>query len=181
MTWVAGQVPDREGQTIVDLGAGTGNLTGKLPVSASVIAVDTSARMFKIARQKLKGRQVTYIEDDILAFLTGRLEPCDAIVSTYALHHLTSEEKAMALRAMAGQLRPGGSIVIGDLMFQNAAARGAALEHYRSSGQSDLAQDIEDEFFWDLEVDQQTLRDAGFALETRQFSDLSRGLCARRP
>lgn len=181
LTWVAAKVSERDHLRIVDLGAGTGNLTQRLRASAEVIAVDTSTKMFDIARGKLEGRAVTYVLDDILSFVTERLSDVDVIVSTYAFHHLTSDEKKAALTAMAEALNPGGQIIIGDLMFESATARTKVLDVYREAGQDELAKDIEEEFFWDIKEDRVALDQAGLTLEIRQFSALSWGFCASVP
>jgi hypothetical protein len=66
-------------------------------------------------------------------------------------------------------------------MFENREKRDAYLAHCRRSGQEELAQDIEDEFFWDVEQALGQLQDLGFAVQVKQFSALSWGLAARKP
>ena len=41
-------------------------------------------------------------------------------------------------------------------------------------------QDISEEFFWDLETDRRSLRDAGFDVEVTRFSELSWGVAATK-
>jgi putative AdoMet-dependent methyltransferase len=179
LSWIAEQVPAQAGYQVADLGAGTGNLTVRLPTTAQIVIVDTSVKMMEIARGKLVDHTVTWIDDDILSWLTGNVTPQDAFVSSYALHHLTSSEKMTALQAMARHLKPGGQITIGDLMFRNAGARDYTLKGYQTSGQTELVTDIEDEFFWDIDADCRVLEDAGLDVEVRQFSDLTWGFVAR--
>ena len=42
----------------------------------------------------------------------------DAIVSTYALHHLTDEAKITFIQQLLPLLNAGGKIFIGDIAFQ---------------------------------------------------------------
>ena len=42
----------------------------------------------------------------------------DAIVSTYALHHLTDEDKITFIQQLLPLLNAGGKIYIGDIAFQ---------------------------------------------------------------
>ncbi|UZM97532.1 class I SAM-dependent methyltransferase [Lysinibacillus sp. MHQ-1] len=42
----------------------------------------------------------------------------DAIVSTYALHHFTDEQKVTYITQLLQQLTPDGKILIGDVAFQ---------------------------------------------------------------
>ena len=44
-------------------------------------------------------------------------ERFDAIVCTYAIHHLTDEQKLRLLTSLQNRLHPGGMIFIGDVSF----------------------------------------------------------------
>jgi len=120
---VAGPQPS---DVCVDLGAGTGFVTLALaPVVDSVIAVDISAAMTEAlaARAAEDGRaNVSVVEADLMAFC---FPPggADLIVTSYALHHLADDDKRV-LAARAGQwLRPGGRLVIADMMFGRGGSR----------------------------------------------------------
>jgi putative AdoMet-dependent methyltransferase len=171
--WVAKRINESAARTVVDLGSGTGNLISLISEPVAIIAVDTSSKMHEVARAKLLGRSIEYVKDDILAFVTEKLEPCNAITSTYALHHLTPEEKQICLKAMASKLNPGGQIVIGDLMFENEASMNEVVETFVERGQTHIVRDIQDEFFWDIERDCNVLTACGLTVSTEQFSDLS--------
>jgi SAM-dependent methyltransferase len=52
----------------------------------------------------------------------------DLIVSSYALHHLRDSDKARLVSAAFGWLRPGGRLVIADMMFgRGGSARDRAI------------------------------------------------------
>ena len=180
LTWIAGKVPDVPGLHIVDLGSGTGNLTSRLPLRARITAVDTSSEMINLAKSKQGEHHVDYVLEDVLAWLTENEEPVDVFVSTYALHHLTDDEKAVALKAMAKRLNTGGLMAIGDLMFRSVADRKTILDGFQEAGKPELVSDISDEFFWNLETDLKILDHEEFRTETRQFSDLSWGFVAMK-
>jgi len=137
--------------------------------------------MHRLAKPKLEGWNLDVVTDDILSYVTEVLRSCDVIVSTYALHHLTKDEKRYALNAMTLALQPGGHLVIGDLMFEDQTSREALLTHFVKSGRKGVAQDIEEEFFWDLAVDRLALDEAGFSIEIKRFSDLSWAFAAQKP
>ncbi|HEX5194372.1 MAG TPA: methyltransferase domain-containing protein [Solirubrobacteraceae bacterium] len=42
----------------------------------------------------------------------------DVVLSNYCLHHLADDQKLLALSEIAHVLRPGGRLVIGDMMFE---------------------------------------------------------------
>lgn len=158
----------------VDLGCGTGNLSLRLP-PGPLLGVDRSVRMLDLARAKLSGRaDLELVREDLLRFAFQHARPTAAFVSTYALHHLTDPEKQELLARLSGVLVDGGLLAIGDLMFEDAAARAAILEAH-----PELVADVDDEFFWDLSLAKGWLSQLGFAVSTRRFSLLSWVLVAR--
>ena len=110
----------------VDLGAGSGFVTTALaPLVASVIAVDISPAMTEALAQRAAGAGLANVSTEITDLKDLRLPPsyADLIVSSYALHHLADADKR-ALTAHAAQgLRPGGRLVIADMMFGRGGSR----------------------------------------------------------
>jgi ubiquinone/menaquinone biosynthesis C-methylase UbiE len=104
----------------VDLGAGTGFVTTALaPKVASVLAVDISAAMAKSLAEKAAEAGLVNVATEV-ADLTGfDLPPAsaDLLVTNYALHHLVDAEKRALVARSLRWLRPGGRLVIGDMLF----------------------------------------------------------------
>ncbi len=172
LDWVAARV--EPGDAVLDLGTGTGNLAVLLP-PCRLVCVDLSTEMTRLARAKLP-HGVTFVQADLLEYFDGRRGPFDAVESTYALHHLTDDEKDVLLDRVRNVLAPGGRAVFGDLMFGNAAERERLLAKYAQD--DSVAGAMREEFFWDLASAVSTLERLGFASETRRFSDLSWGVAA---
>ncbi len=108
------------GETAVDLGCGSGQLTFKLaPSVARVLAVDVSGEMIRLLGRHAAERGVANIEGRVAAIEHLALEPesVDLVVSNYVLHHLRDPDKAVMVAHAAGWLRPGGRLVVGDMMF----------------------------------------------------------------
>jgi ubiquinone/menaquinone biosynthesis C-methylase UbiE len=105
---------------VVDLGAGTGLLALALaPFVAEVTAVDISAGM--LARLEDRARaagltNVTTVEADLRQLPLGD-ECATLVVSNYAFHHLDDAGKELALAEARRVLRPGGRLVVCDMMF----------------------------------------------------------------
>jgi len=166
---------------ILELGSGTGNLTVALPATVAITCVDVSPRMVEFAGPKLRFRQnVRFVVDDMLHYVCSNSIPVDAVVSTYALHHLTDREKLQLAVCLKGSLGPGGRLIVGDLAFETARARDHLLEKYAGKYGS-LASDIRNEFFWDLEVTGRDFGAAGYKVEQERVSELSWVLVATRP
>ena len=120
------------GMVAVDLGCGTGQLS--IPLAArgvQVTAVDVSPQMVERLRAKVEGMELdgvvhaTVSPIEQLSFSAGSL---DLVVSNYALHHLRDNDKEEVVRQAAHWLRPGGKLVVGDMMFgRGATARDRAI------------------------------------------------------
>ena len=110
-----------------------------------------------------------------------QLTSLDAVASTYAVHHLTPEEKPLLFRSVWDRLRPGGKAVFGDLMFESAESETAICDAYARNGDEQLVEDIRDEFFWYLDVTTRQLGELGFEVSTTRFSELSWGVIADKP
>jgi len=182
LDWVAAQAAPVRGRTVIDLGCGTGNLSSLLGRSfKKLVCVDISKRMLELAKRKLPGRNVEFVRSDMLGYFDGRALSADTVISTYAVHHLTSTEKALLLQGIAKLLRPGGKAIFGDLMFEDAPARRIFLRKCESNGNKALIKGINDEFYWALDWGQKLLRDAGFKIVSiKKFSELSWGISAKK-
>ena len=104
-------------RTVVDLGIGTGALARACLEStpgARVWGIDADADMMAIASTRLGrlSRRVTMKKD---SFTDAALPTCDAMVASYALHHIrTSREKLAFYKRCYRALRPGGVLINGD-------------------------------------------------------------------
>jgi ubiquinone/menaquinone biosynthesis C-methylase UbiE len=98
----------------LEIGCGTGEFTRLLAQRAeSVVAVDLSPQMIRLAQlQSANYTNIEYITGDVMQ-LTLPGESYDCIVSIATLHHLPRDQ---ALLRMTGALKPGGVLIIHDLL-----------------------------------------------------------------
>jgi len=182
LAWVIEQAEVQPGDVVLDLGSGTGNLSVRVPDCADLVCVDISAKMTEIARDKLYQREnVRLIQADLLEFFGQDDQRYDAILSTYAVHHLTDDEKLVLFQHVWERLNPRGRAVFGDLMVENESVLDELKAYFRASGHPEVAVDMDEEFFWRVEPSVMALADLGFDVQTERFSDLSWGITARKP
>lgn len=109
--------------SVLDIGFGTAVLTAKLyEQGCTIYGQDFSSRMIELASAKMPDAHL-YQGD----FTTVLVEPLrdrryDAIIATYALHHLTDAQKIVFLSALRGCLNENGKILIGDVAFETRSA-----------------------------------------------------------
>ncbi len=105
------------GLRVADIGTGTGGMLPYLAeVAASIVAVDISAEMLRRAKARARAlglEQVELVKGD-LASLPIASRSVDAAFAALVLHHAPSPARAIA--EMARIVRPGGALVVVDLV-----------------------------------------------------------------
>jgi len=101
--------------TIGDLGCGTGQVSAALaPFVARVIGVDSSAQMLQAARRRLHGVRNVELRRGDLEALPVDDQKLDAATVMLVLHHVP--EPARALADIARVLKPGGRLILVDML-----------------------------------------------------------------
>ena len=109
------------GWTVADLGCGSGALAADLAdYVAHVIGVDNNAAMLKAARRRLKDTPNAELRKGELTGLPIDDHACDATLSVLVLTYLEDPDAAVA--EMARVVRPGGRVVIVDLLAHSRDA-----------------------------------------------------------
>lgn len=172
LNWVSKNA--KSSKIIVDLGCGTGNTTLSLLNFHKVYCINISQNMLDIANDKLKNKgDILFIKDDLINFnkKIGSNKEIDTIISTYAIHHLTQKEKHQLFEKIYESLNKGGRVIFGDLMFENKDRENRMRIKYPN-----LIKDFDDEFYWYIDDETKKLKEIGFQIEIKRFSDLSWGI-----
>jgi 2-polyprenyl-3-methyl-5-hydroxy-6-metoxy-1,4-benzoquinol methylase len=108
------------GTQVLDLGCGNGQIG--LPLAkrgADVLAVDVSPAMIGSLQAEAERQHLPTLRGLATPVEELALPPdsVDLVVSSYALHHLRDADKARLISSAAEWLRPGGRIVIADMML----------------------------------------------------------------
>jgi SAM-dependent methyltransferase len=107
----------REGQRVLDLGAGTGTLAimARRRAACEVIGIDADPEILEIARRKAGGAGTEVRFDEGTATeLPYEDASFDRVLSTLFFHHLTSADKRKTLGEVVRVLRPGGELHLAD-------------------------------------------------------------------
>jgi len=105
---------------ILDIGFGTGTLTRRLYDNGNKIyGIDFSKKMVQISQKKMP--EAKLIQFDFTKGLPKELDGVmfDSVISTYAIHHLTDEQKISCINEILQYLKGDGVIVFGDVSFKN--------------------------------------------------------------
>ncbi len=170
----AGIVP-RDARTIVDLGTGTGALAErclKRARRARLVGIDADAGILQLAGRRL-GRRATLVCG---SFLRTALPAADAVVASYALHHVRTRPAKMALYArVRAALGRGGVFISVDCHPADSRAlarqqRDAWRAHLRTTyahAKADalLAAWAKEDVYVPLTVEMDLLRRSGLAVD----------------
>ncbi len=157
------------GMDVLDLGIGTGNLSGRLlKFGCSVWGLDFSLKM--LAKVHRKYPQIELLKADIKGDWPIDVDRhFDRVVSAYVLHEFDLESKIRLLQKLAcDHLVEGGRMVVGDISFPTRTARDEAEKRF--SGTWDEKRQRwegslwdEDEYYWAAEETVEALAAVGLA------------------
>ncbi|WP_195575712.1 MerR family transcriptional regulator [Paenibacillus sp. 1001270B_150601_E10] len=157
-----------EGERGLDLGIGTGNLAALCEAQgAFMTGIDQSEGMLMQCREKHPSFRLLLGNMMELPLVD---EKFDFVVSTYALHHLTDEQKLIALEEIDHVLLDHGRIVIADLMFVDQAHRLHCMNELKEAGCQDKIEGILDEYYGDRSQLAAWWREHGYEVKEEQLN-----------
>jgi tRNA (cmo5U34)-methyltransferase len=154
-------LPEHIGR-FLDLGSGGGRLLGLVKAArpnAEAVAVDFSAAMLEVLRDAYRADSKTSIVEHDLSTPLPELGKFDAVVSSFAIHHVTHERKRNLYREIFDVINPGGVF----LNLEHVASATPRL-HEGFLAQLDLTAETEDPSnkLLDLEIQLGWFREIGF-------------------
>jgi tRNA (cmo5U34)-methyltransferase len=170
----AAAIPART-RTIVDLGIGTGALSSRCLAAAPharTVGIDVDPDILALARRRL-GDRASFTTG---SFMRAPLPACEALVASFALHHVrTRAAKASLYRRIHAALKPGGLFISVDCQpALDAGVRRAQFDAWQSHlrrtysparARSIFAAWAHEDVYVPLDAEIALLRSAGFRVE----------------
>jgi trans-aconitate methyltransferase len=164
----------RRPRRVVDLGIGTGALAARVAKrapAATIVGIDEDAQMLAAAARRLPGSRTRLVTN---SFLRAPLPRCDAIVASFALHHIASPRTKRSLFSRArAALGRGGVLVSADChpsalpslasAGHQAWQRFLARTYGTRKAREFLATWAKEDFYTALDEELRLLHAAGFA------------------
>ncbi|MBM7571607.1 class I SAM-dependent DNA methyltransferase [Aquibacillus albus] len=153
---------------VLEFGVGTGNLSEKLlKAGHHVIGIEPSRAMREAAA--LKHPSLIIKDGDFLSYPKLE-EPIFTIVSTFAFHHLTDEEKGIAIKGFYDLLPPNGKVVFADTAFESEIAKKQIIQEAKDHGYNDLVYDLTTEYYPMVGTLQTLFEENGFYVTFKQMN-----------
>ena len=164
---------------LIDFGSGTGSFAIQAASCCKTIhAVDVSDAMIEYAKAKAVRAGISNIRFHHAGFLSyeHKEAPVDAVVTTFALHHLPDFWKGIALKRINRLLKPGARLYLHDVILEdNHAIENIAslIEKQAAAGGDFLRKDAEEHFrdeysTYDWVIDG-LLNRSGFDIRSKQI------------
>ncbi|MGQ7890113.1 MerR family transcriptional regulator [Paenibacillus sp. WC2504] len=164
--WVA----PKAGERGLDIGTGTGNLAGKfLDKGIPMAGIDQSKEMLKHCGRKHPQMELKLGNFLAIPYLDGQF---DFIVSSFALHHISDEQKILALGEMRRVLKPHGRICITDLMFENDDQKVQYIADLERQGRTDDIQLILNAYYATSSTLLSWFDENGYITKHKQLNEL---------
>ncbi|PHV70539.1 cysteine synthase [Sporanaerobium hydrogeniformans] len=152
-----------EGALVLDLGSGTGNLAHQAALAGyRVLGIEPNERMRQIAKAKYPS--ITFLEGTFLN-LPHSDEQVDAIISSYAFHHLSDQEKGAAIKLFASKLKNHGKVIFADTTYASVEAQKSLLQEAEAKGYKSLTRDLKTEFYTTHQVLEKLFKNQGFSIQ----------------
>jgi ubiquinone/menaquinone biosynthesis C-methylase UbiE len=129
-----GKVYDRlashieKGDKVIDLGCGTGELTLRAAQKgATVKGIDVNSQMLEIAQNRARDMHLTqnaqFCEIGVAELGAEQSETYDVVMSGLCFSELTDDELTYAVKEAARILKPGGLLLVADLVTPKSIAK----------------------------------------------------------
>lgn len=132
-TYVRDHVRPQEGELVLDIGCGPGDILPHLPAGVQYHGLDHSAAYISAAKQRYGERGLFEVKD-VADLVAEQPSSYDVIMANGVLHHLDDETVGHVLRTARLLLKPGGRWVSFDGCYTPGQSRVAKMLLDRDRG-----------------------------------------------
>lgn len=151
---------------VLEFGVGTGNLTEKLlKAGHKVYGIEPSKGMREIAAKRFP--QVEIVDGDFIDFPKPN-DTIHSIVSSYAFHHLTDEEKAKAISVYRDFLPVHGRVVFADTVYAGEFSKRRMMAEAEKKQYLNLLHDLQTEYYTTIDALSAMFYENGFTVKFSQ-------------
>lgn len=153
---------------VIDIGSGTGNLTNVANKAGyDVIGIEPNLKTRNKAIDKY-----SYLKFQSGTFLSLPIDDnsLDAIISSYAFHSLTDEEKIQAIHGFKKKLKNDGIVVIADVAFRSDEDKDRAFKELEKENNESLLKEFKIEFPIIQENIKKEFENLGFKVTYQQLN-----------
>jgi len=162
------EIAKEPGATILDIGSGTGNLSYIASLANyNVIGIDPNKRMMEISKEKF--HNIDFVEGGFLNIPQAN-NSIDAIISSYAFHHLSDEDKKLSALLFSTKLKVNGKVIIADTMYSSDEDKITLIDDSLEKNYTSLAEDLETEFYTTHQVLTEIFTYAGFKVSFKKMN-----------
>ena len=161
----------KDWDSVLDIGIGTGLLEERIQSRVKMFGIDISLKMMEKVNDKnllMAGLKVGSFND-----IPFKDKMFDVVLSCFAFHHLTDNEKERSIPEMKRVLKKDGRIVIGDFMYLNEKNKKQLIKNFQTEKRTDMIEEMEEENFTNVETFKKSLEGNGFNVEFNQISTIS--------
>ncbi|CDQ20399.1 putative AdoMet-dependent methyltransferase [Halobacillus karajensis] len=163
-----GRLAELSVSPVMEFGVGTANLTRKvIDQNKVVLGVEPSSEMRRIA--KVKCPEAAIYDGNFLEY-PEMIAPIRSIISSFAFHHLTADEKVEAINKFYDRLEQDGEVIFIDTIFKDEAHKFSLIKDAEKQGFQNLAQDLQEEYYPYLEEIKEMFVKAGFKISFEQLN-----------
>lgn len=167
LSYVRNRLMELKPSEIIDLGCGTGNLSGPLSATFSTVGVDQSAEMLSQAQLKYPMMKLNPISLEDWLIQTPIQEGV-CIVSSFVFHAI--KDKTLLMAELAKRIRAGNRLILLDYVFQDDASRMHFLSELERQQKSELKAIVERKHYLQLDALENWCKNEQFQMTYRMLT-----------
>lgn len=146
-----------EGDRVIDIGCGTGDILQYLPHHVSYVGFDRNEAYIEAARRRFPDRDASFECESVGPGSSSRHAKFGVALATGLMHHLSDAEAATLLQAASDSLKETGKLFLLDPVYTEGQSRLARYVVSKDRGQNvrsvDHSVDLCKQVFENVEVD----------------------------